>query len=82
MRWPGKIPAGSINHEITGIIDMLSTFCALAGIEVPSDRVIDGRNILPYMLGAEVELEANSRPIGEVPKVSRSRDKKYKTSRQ
>lgn len=55
MRWPGKIPAGSVNNEITGIIDMLPTFCILSGADVPTDRVIDGRNILPYMMGEEVE---------------------------
>ena len=54
MRWPGVIPAASENREITGIIDMLPTFSALAGIEVPTDRVIDGRNILPYMRGESV----------------------------
>lgn len=55
MRWPGKIPAGSSNNEITGIIDMLPTFCSLAGAEIPGDRVIDGKNILPYLLGKTVE---------------------------
>lgn len=60
MRWPGKIPAGSINNEITGIIDMLPTFCVLSGANVPTDRVIDGKNILPYLLGKKVE-----RPIHE-----------------
>jgi arylsulfatase A-like enzyme len=54
MRWPGVIPAGSVNNEITGIIDMLPTFCAVAGIDVPTDRVIDGRSVLPYMRGKTV----------------------------
>jgi arylsulfatase A-like enzyme len=40
--------------ERTGIIDMLPTFCALSGAEVPNDRIIDGNNILPYLLGEEV----------------------------
>jgi len=53
MRWPGVIPAGSVNNQITGIIDMLPTFCALAKVDVPSDRVIDGRNILRYMQGKQ-----------------------------
>jgi arylsulfatase A-like enzyme len=53
MRWPGKIPAGSTNDKITGIIDMLPTFCALSGAEVPTDRIIDGKNILPYLLGED-----------------------------
>jgi arylsulfatase A-like enzyme len=55
MRWPGKIPEGSTNNEITGIIDLLPTFCGLAGVEVPGDRIIDGRNILPYMLGERMD---------------------------
>ena len=55
MRWPSQIPAGTSNNEIVGIIDMLPTFCELAGIEVPSDRIIDGRSILPYMKGETVE---------------------------
>ena len=51
MRWPGTIPAGTVNREIVGIIDMLPTFCAMTGVAVPTDRVIDGKNILPYMEG-------------------------------
>ncbi|MEM7143519.1 MAG: sulfatase-like hydrolase/transferase [Verrucomicrobiota bacterium] len=61
MRWPGKIPAGSTNNEITGIIDMLPTFCALSGAEVPADRIIDGKNILPYLLGEQVESPIHDR---------------------
>lgn len=56
MRWPQKIPAGSTNNAITGIIDMLPTFCGMAGIEVPTDRVIDGKNILPYMSDQTLEI--------------------------
>lgn len=48
-RTPNVIPASSVNNEISGIIDMLPTVCAIAGVDVPSDRVIDGRSILPYM---------------------------------
>jgi arylsulfatase A-like enzyme len=55
MHWPGKISAGSTNNEITGIINMLPTFCALPGATVPDDHVIDGRRILPYLLGETVD---------------------------
>ena len=51
MRWPATIPASSVNNEITGIIDMLPTLCGLAGVEVPRDRGIDGRDISPYLRG-------------------------------
>lgn len=55
MRWPAVIQPGSSNSEITGIIDLLPTFCAIAGFEPPQDRVIDGRNILPYLNGKKLE---------------------------
>lgn len=43
--WPGRIPAGSVTHEIAATIDILPTFARLAGAEVPKDRVIDGKDI-------------------------------------
>ncbi|MFO1486722.1 MAG: sulfatase [Verrucomicrobiaceae bacterium] len=44
-RWPGKIPAGSSSDAITSTIDLLPTFAALAGGKVPTDRIIDGRDL-------------------------------------
>lgn len=55
MRWPEVIPAGSTNDEITAIIDMLPTFCSIAEVALPADRVIDGRSILPYMRGEQLD---------------------------
>lgn len=54
MHWPDRIPAGTENHQITGIIDMLPTFCTIADVDIPTDRVIDGKNILPYMENRKV----------------------------
>ena len=51
MRWPGKIPAGKVCTEVCGTIDVLPTFAKLAGAPLPSDRVIDGKNIWPLMAG-------------------------------
>jgi len=51
MRWPAKIPAGKVNGEVCGTIDLLPTFARLAGAEMPADRVIDGRDIRPLMEG-------------------------------
>jgi len=53
MRWPGKIPAGTTCDQISGNIDMLPTFAALVGSDVPKDRVIDGRDISPLMFEAK-----------------------------
>ena len=48
-RWPGKIPAGGVSHEPAIMCDIFSTSLFAAGIEVPQDRYIDGKNILPLL---------------------------------
>lgn len=51
-RWPGKIAAGKIDDTtpITAV-DLLPTFCAIAGVELPEGYVPDGVNQLPALLG-------------------------------
>jgi len=51
IRWPGRIPAGTVNDELMTAMDLLPTFAKLAGANVPSDRVIDGRDIWPVLAG-------------------------------
>ena len=51
VRWPGKIPAGESNDELMTAMDLLPTFAKLAGAEIPTDRVIDGKNIWPTLIG-------------------------------
>ena len=53
-RWPAAIPAGTVSDEMTMAIDLLPTFAAMAGAAVPTDRVIDGKDIRDVMQsGAE-----------------------------
>ncbi len=51
MWGPGRIPAGSICSELATVMDFLPTFGAMAGAELPKDRVIDGKDITSLMLG-------------------------------
>ncbi|MEW6303247.1 MAG: sulfatase [Verrucomicrobiota bacterium] len=51
MRWPGKIPAGTVCDEIVTTMDLLPTFAKLAGGEPPRDRKIDGHDARPLLLG-------------------------------
>ncbi|MBY9068203.1 sulfatase [Hyphomonas sp. WL0036] len=44
-RWPGRIPAGSVSHEMAMNIDLLPTAAAISGAHLPDDRVIDGRDL-------------------------------------
>jgi arylsulfatase A-like enzyme len=53
MRWPGKIPAGTKCDEFAVTFDVFPTVARLIGAEVPTDRVIDGRDIWPLMAGEE-----------------------------
>ncbi|XP_029786064.1 arylsulfatase E isoform X1 [Suricata suricatta] len=51
FRWPGVLPAGRVIHEPTSLMDVFPTVVQLGGGEVPRDRVIDGRDLLPLLLG-------------------------------
>ena len=51
MRWPDRIPAGSVCGEVSASMDLLPTLAAIAGVEAPQDRVIDGRDIRSLMFG-------------------------------
>jgi arylsulfatase A-like enzyme len=48
-RAPGLIPAGQVCDQMIGDVDMLPTFARLARVDVPTDRIIDGKNLLPLM---------------------------------
>ena len=48
-RWPSRIEPGRVCHGIAGTIDIFPTILRLADVEVPTDRVIDGKNIMPML---------------------------------
>jgi arylsulfatase A-like enzyme len=54
MRWPGRIPPGTVSDAIAGIWDLLPTFCAIADVAPPTDRTIDGVSLLPVLLGKKL----------------------------
>jgi len=62
MRWPDKIPAGSVNNAMATTMDFLPTISRLAGSKAPTDRVIDGKDIWPLMSG-EVREDLNERTL-------------------
>jgi len=51
MRWPGKIPAGSVCQEVASTIDIMPTVAKLVGYKLPDNYIIDGKNIWPLMSG-------------------------------
>jgi len=50
MRWPGRIPAGTVCKEPAAMIDILPTVAKLTGAALPA-HTIDGRDIWPLISG-------------------------------
>jgi len=48
--WKGKVAAGQVCDDLVDFSDFLPTFASLAGVGVPTDRVIDGQSFLPSLL--------------------------------
>jgi len=51
MRWPGKITGETSSDELIAGFDFFTTFLNIAGADIPKDRIIDGKDILPLMMG-------------------------------
>lgn len=49
-RWPGKIPAGRVCHEMAATIDLLPTVAKLASAPLPKHK-IDGKDIWSLLSG-------------------------------
>ena len=51
MSWPGQLPVGETYGSPIISLDIFPTAAAAAGASVPSDRQIDGVNLLPHITG-------------------------------
>ncbi len=55
LHWPSRIkPAQIVSHPVSNV-DALPTFCALAGVEAPADRPLDGASIVPVFDGGPIQ---------------------------
>jgi arylsulfatase A len=55
IRWPGRTRLGSISEEPINGTDILPSLCEMAGVEVPTDRPIDGTSFLPILQGGKLK---------------------------
>ena len=61
VRWEGTVPAGTIDDvSVIGAVDMLPTFCEIAGIEVPEGHRPDGESVADILTGSG---RARSKPL-------------------
>lgn len=76
-RWPGKIPAGHVNHSPAAMPDLFATTLQAAHIAPPADRVIDGRDLMPQFTSAAAS--PHEVIIGQLgPRVATVRDARWK----
>src|SRR5262249_22291800 len=54
LSWPAKIKKGSVSTEPVCSLDVLPTFCELAGVKAPGDRPIDGASFTPLFEGKAI----------------------------
>jgi arylsulfatase A-like enzyme len=59
-RWPGHIPAGTTCDETVCLVDLMATFAAITGGQLPADAAEDSYNILPALLA-----ESHDQPLRE-----------------
>ncbi|XP_051464154.1 steryl-sulfatase isoform X3 [Apus apus] len=51
LRWPGVIQAGVYINEPTSNMDIFPTIVNLAKAQLPTDRIIDGHDLMPLLQG-------------------------------
>ncbi len=52
MRWPGVLPAGATYAAPISHFDIFATAAGAAGAPLPTDRIIDGVDVVPFITGA------------------------------
>lgn len=51
ISWPGQIPERQTSADIATTMDLYTTLIKAAHAEVPSDRVVDGLDVMPFLKG-------------------------------
>jgi arylsulfatase A-like enzyme len=47
--WPGRVAPGIVSQELSATMDLFVTALTLAGVPLPTDRVIDGVDLSPIL---------------------------------
>ncbi|MCA8975599.1 MAG: sulfatase-like hydrolase/transferase [Planctomycetes bacterium] len=51
VRWPGVLAPGTVTPELIGQVDLMATFAAITGFELPDDAAEDSFDLLPLWRG-------------------------------
>lgn len=53
VQWKGTLPAGVVYREMVMGFDCHATALAAAGVPLPTDKLLDGVNLLPFLTGKQ-----------------------------
>lgn len=53
VRWPGRVPGGRVLDDVANAMDLYPTIAGWCGVDVPTDRTLDGRNLGPLLDGGD-----------------------------
>jgi len=57
IRWPGRIPAGSVSRQVGITMDLTASILAATGTSVAPDSRLEGINLLPVLEGRAAEID-------------------------
>lgn len=57
VQWPGHTKANTVSDEAVSGVDLLPTLCEIAGVDLPTDRVLDGASFAPVFANEPIKRE-------------------------
>jgi arylsulfatase A-like enzyme len=57
IRWPGRIPPGTVSGQVGITMDLTASILAATGTAVPADARLEGMNLFPILEGRTPEVE-------------------------
>jgi arylsulfatase A-like enzyme len=51
LRWPGRLPAGTVSRQVGITMDLTATALSAAGATLPAGRTLDGLDLVPMLAG-------------------------------
>jgi arylsulfatase A-like enzyme len=86
VHWPGRVGAGRVTDAMAMNIDLFPTLLSLAGVPLPQDRVVDGRDLSALLTGEQEDTSPHELlfyfPVlrGSAPAAARNARFKYLAS--
>jgi arylsulfatase A-like enzyme len=63
VRWPGKVPAGTVSDQVASLVDLLPTLAEVINHPLTGDQHYDGMSLLPVLKGGEPTGELTDRAV-------------------